>query len=74
MMHTFFIPSAGDSPRVYSGGTDDAPNVRLWTDAAHIEFSVPGMTRADADKIAGILKSAIERSSRRVASYTIAAE
>ena len=41
MMHVAFNPSSGDDVRVYSGGSDDAPDVRLWTDSHHIDFRVP---------------------------------
>lgn len=74
MMHVAFNPSSGDDVRVYSGGSDDAPDVRLWTDSHHIDFRVPGMTRADADMIAEILCIALTRARAEAAGYKIAAE
>ena len=74
MMHVAFNPSSGDDVRVYSGGPDDAPDVRLWTDSHHIDFRVPDLTRADADKIADILRDAITRARTKWAGYKIAAE
>lgn len=74
MMHVNFAPALFEELRIYSGGPNDAPDVRLWTDGAHIDFSVPGMTRADADKIADILRAAITRARSEWAGYKIAAE
>lgn len=74
MMHVAFTPAMFDKVRIYSGGPEDAPEVRLWTDAHHIDFHVPGMTRADADMIAEILRIALTRARAEAAGYTIAAE
>ncbi len=74
MMHALFSPNVSDELRIYSGGHADAPDVRLWTDRAHVDIRVPGLTRADCDKIADILRHAFARARAGAISYKVAAE